>query len=596
MQISLRCEAIKLLQKGKAKDILQKQINWWTLDKITKDEYEKDETITINLCDITKANLYTLQEELKKLKDLSAKTLITLDTWIKNVENPKNAIVTSLQALDKMLSEAIKASNPKWIMKMNPDGMFVPYAVKEIKYHGRGRDYDDPIVKLKLAAIEISSGSRWDDDEKITMKLREETVYFYKDDVVKNAEDDEDFVSRIMGSSSDDEEDDEDETKPKRRKPAAKKAPKGDYRLSDILAAEKLMLITEENIKQYGEHHSQYSTISKEIGTVYTSKAMGFVIEDKKESRYSRWQFLTDEDKTSKLVVEVLRNKEAGGSISSDKWGNIPAPIHPYVFTYDLNKYCFAAVHVANIEKYSFDENIMDKLVISDKKKKFLTALISSKNNFSDIISGKSGGIIILGSGVAGIGKTLTAEVYAEVMKRPLYSIQSAQLGLSVEAIEANLNKALIRADRWNAVLLIDEADAYVHKRGEDILQNCIVGTFLRLLEYFQGIMFMTTNRHDIVDDAIMSRIAAHIKYQLPTPQEFVKLWQVLSENFGMSITSQTITSLQKMYNNMSGRDIRNLLKVLKKYNPTAKKIELKMIQEVEEFIPFLKKKSTSTK
>jgi hypothetical protein len=62
MQISLRCEAIKLLQKGKAKDILQKQINWWTLDKITKDEYEKDETITINLCDITKANLYTLQE------------------------------------------------------------------------------------------------------------------------------------------------------------------------------------------------------------------------------------------------------------------------------------------------------------------------------------------------------------------------------------------------------------------------------------------------------------------------------------------------------------------------------------------------------
>lgn len=299
---------------------------------------------------------------------------------------------------------------------------------------------------------------------------------------------------------------------------------------------------------------------------------------------------LNDEDKTCKLVVDVIKNKEVSASVQFNSGSNVDVPIHPYVFTYNLTNYCYASVHVSNIAKYEFDEAIIDKLVISDKKKKLLSSLISNKNTFSDIISGKSGGIIILGSGKAGTGKTLTAEVYSELMKKPLYSIQSSQLGIDVEQIENNLNKVLYRADKWDAVLLIDEADAYVYKRENNIVQNCIVGTFLRLLEYYNGVLFLTTNRPDIIDDAIMSRVTAHVKYDYPTTEETHKLWQILSTNFKFKISENTVNQLLKEFEVMSGRDIRNLLKMITKCHPKEKTITVDMISDIEDFIPFLKR------
>ena len=90
--------------------------------------------------------------------------------------------------------------------------------------------------------------------------------------------------------------------------------------------------------------------------------------------------------------------------------------------------------------------------------------------------------------------KTLTAEVLAEYKERPLYSIQCSQLGIDPETIEKNLAVVLQRANRWNAILLLDEADVYITKRGSSLQHNAIVGVFLRILEYAQCILIMTTN------------------------------------------------------------------------------------------------------
>lgn len=140
--------------------------------------------------------------------------------------------------------------------------------------------------------------------------------------------------------------------------------------------------------------------------------------------------------------------------------------------------------------------------------------------------------------------------------------------------------------------MLIDEADAYVYKRENNILQNCIVGTFLRLLEYYNGVLFLTSNRVDIIDDAIMSRVTAHVKYVLPTNEESHELWKVLSTNFKYTITDKAVDELLAYYEPMTGRDIRNLLKMLNKCNPKEKKITFEMVKKIEEFIPFLKVKS----
>lgn len=103
--------------------------------------------------------------------------------------------------------------------------------------------------------------------------------------------------------------------------------------------------------------------------------------------------------------------------------------------------------------------------------------------SFSDIIEGNGSGISVILGGPPGVGKTLTAQVFAEATERPLLSVHAAQLGINPNDIERNLAGILAKGSRWNAVVLLDEADVYVNERGHDLSQNAIVAAFLRVLE-----------------------------------------------------------------------------------------------------------------
>ena len=84
-----------------------------------------------------------------------------------------------------------------------------------------------------------------------------------------------------------------------------------------------------------------------------------------------------------------------------------------------------------------------------------------------------------------------------------------------MEKLEAQLPLIFQRADKWNAVLLLDEADVFLEQRSlHDVHRNALVSVFLRELEYYQGIMFLTTNRVSQIDDAIASRIHLPLKYK----------------------------------------------------------------------------------
>ena len=81
-----------------------------------------------------------------------------------------------------------------------------------------------------------------------------------------------------------------------------------------------------------------------------------------------------------------------------------------------------------------------------------------------------------------------------------------------MEKLEAQLPLIFQRAHKWNTVLLLDEAD--VRRSLHDVHRNALVSVFLRELEYYQGIMFLTTNRVNQIDDAIASRIHLPLKYK----------------------------------------------------------------------------------
>ncbi|KAH6668333.1 P-loop containing nucleoside triphosphate hydrolase protein [Halenospora varia] len=79
--------------------------------------------------------------------------------------------------------------------------------------------------------------------------------------------------------------------------------------------------------------------------------------------------------------------------------------------------------------------------------------------------------------------------------------------------LEKQLSLIFELAGHWKALLLLDEADVFLRKRDTDHTHNSLVSVFLRKLEYYQGIMLLTTNRVRDFDDAIQSRIHLALRY-----------------------------------------------------------------------------------
>lgn len=274
----------------------------------------------------------------------------------------------------------------------------------------------------------------------------------------------------------------------------------------------------------------------------------------------------------------------------------IEIPIHPNVACFDMRRHLRLRIHVSQLKEYVYDSALGDKLVLPDESRQLVEMLLHHKGGFKDIIAGKGGGAVILCAGPPGTGKTLTAEVYSEVIQMPLYSVQCSQLGVSPDELENELMKVFARSQRWNAILLLDEADVYVASRGRDLIQNAIVGVFLRTLEYYKGVLFLTTNRADLVDDAVASRCVARIKYDVPTEKNQKRIWKILAQAVGVEgVTEAVIDKIVKRFPLLTGRDIKNLLKLMMLVMSASKKqASVELVEFVSRFKPTDEKKGES--
>ncbi|KAI1365430.1 hypothetical protein F5Y08DRAFT_304074 [Xylaria arbuscula] len=138
----------------------------------------------------------------------------------------------------------------------------------------------------------------------------------------------------------------------------------------------------------------------------------------------------------------------------------------------------------------------------------------TSRDEQSDIIRGKGKGLIILLHGAPGVGKTSTAEGIAELFNKPLFQITCGDLGTTAKEVEAALETNFSLANKWGSILLLDEADVFLARRTpHDFQRNGLVAVFLRVLEYYAGILFLTTNRIGDFDEAFSSRIHISLHY-----------------------------------------------------------------------------------
>ncbi|GLA40584.1 hypothetical protein AnigIFM63309_008418 [Aspergillus niger] len=192
-------------------------------------------------------------------------------------------------------------------------------------------------------------------------------------------------------------------------------------------------------------------------------------------------------------------------------------------------------------------EMAFHQLVLEEGHKNMLLSLVAQHyrdkesptagNEQVDIVRGKGKGLIILLHGAPGVGKTTTAEGVAELFEKPLFQITCGDLGSTAEHVECALETNFALANRWGCILLLDEADVFLAKRSpQDFIRNGLVSgkemphfwpVFLRVLEYYAGILFLTTNRIGDFDEAFTSRIHISLHYPQLTDKATAEIFQL---------------------------------------------------------------------
>lgn len=222
--------------------------------------------------------------------------------------------------------------------------------------------------------------------------------------------------------------------------------------------------------------------------------------------------------------------------------------------------------YVDNVEEIEWNDTAFDTLVLpfdtKDLLMSFVESQISHKDNFDDVIQGKGKGIIMLLSGPPGVGKTLTAESVAESMHIPLYMMSAGDLGLRPDEVENNLQDILEMVAKWNAILLLDECDVFLEERTtQELERNKLVSIFLRTLEYYEGILFLTTNRVGNMDTAFQSRIHVSLAYPDLDTASRRQIWcNFLSMKGERSeISDRDLDILAEV--KLNGRQIKNVIK-----------------------------------
>jgi SpoVK/Ycf46/Vps4 family AAA+-type ATPase len=248
----------------------------------------------------------------------------------------------------------------------------------------------------------------------------------------------------------------------------------------------------------------------------------------------------------------------------------------PRVTGFNLRRKKWFDLSVDRISHVEWNKDAFESLAIDSKSRDLIEALVTNHvepEYSADLIAGKGNGLILLLHGGPGTGKTLTAESVAEIAERPLYRVTCGDVGIKPEEVEKYLESVLHLGKIWNCVVLLDEADVFLEQRGlEDLNRNALVSAFLRVVEYFEGILILTTNRVGTFDEAFKSRIQLALHYPPLGEEQRRTIWEAFIQRLdGFDEDAVDVENLMGSLDvlqreKLNGRQIRNAITTARQY------------------------------
>jgi hypothetical protein len=171
-------------------------------------------------------------------------------------------------------------------------------------------------------------------------------------------------------------------------------------------------------------------------------------------------------------------------------------------------------------------------------------------------------GISALFAGPSGTGKTLAAEVLANLLHLDLYRIDLSQVvSKYIGETEKNLARVFDAAEQGSVILLFDEADALFGKRSEvkdshDRYANIEISYLLQRMEAYHGLAILTTNMKNVLDTAFLRRLRFVVNFPFPDAALRARIWQRI---FPARTPTEGLSCAKLAKLNVSGGNIRSI-------------------------------------
>ncbi len=142
-------------------------------------------------------------------------------------------------------------------------------------------------------------------------------------------------------------------------------------------------------------------------------------------------------------------------------------------------------------------------------------------------------GVRALFSGPSGTGKTLAARALAGALDMDIYRVDLASIvNKYIGETEKNLHRVFTYAEELDIILLLDEGDSLMTQRTDvrganDRYANLETNYLLQRLESYEGIILVTTNASQRIDQAFVRRLDVVIDFAAPEAEQRRQLWQL---------------------------------------------------------------------